>query len=92
MFKKVYEEEFGVFGGEPFACHGRATIEFGRGPEDIEFLERMSQVAAAAHAPFITGGCAGPVQPGELSRSSTRRAIWPRCSTPPNMPAGRVSA
>lgn len=53
MFKKVYEHEFGVFGGEPFACL-MGDFEFGRGPEDIEFLERMSQVAAAAHAPFIS--------------------------------------
>ncbi len=53
MFKKVYEQEFGVFGGEPFACL-IGDFEFGRGPEDIEFLERMSQVAAAAHAPFIS--------------------------------------
>ena len=53
MFKKVYEHEFGVFGGEPFACL-LGDFEFGRGPEDIEFLERMSQVAAAAHAPFIS--------------------------------------
>jgi len=53
MFKKVYEQEFGVFGGEPFACLV-GDYEFGRGPEDIEFLERMSQVAAAAHAPFIS--------------------------------------
>src|SRR4051794_34515385 len=53
MFKKVYEQEFGVFGGEPFACL-MGDYEFGRGPEDIEFLERISQVAAAAHAPFMT--------------------------------------
>jgi type VI secretion system protein ImpC len=53
MFKKVYEQEFGVFGGEPFACL-IGDFEFGRGPEDIEFLERISQVAAAAHAPFMT--------------------------------------
>jgi type VI secretion system protein ImpC len=57
MFKKVYEQEFGVFGGEPFACL-LGDYEFGRGPEDIEFLERMSQVAAAAHAPFMAA--AGP--------------------------------
>jgi type VI secretion system protein ImpC len=52
MFKKVYEQEFGVFGGEPFAAL-LGDFEFGRHPEDIEFLERMSQVAAAAHAPFL---------------------------------------
>jgi type VI secretion system protein ImpC len=57
MFKKVYEQEFGVFGGEPFACI-LGDYEFGRGSEDIEFLERMSAVAAAAHAPFISAASA----------------------------------
>ena len=57
MFKKIYEEEFGVFGGEPFAAL-IGDYEVGRGPEDIEFLERVSQVAAAAHAPFIAGASA----------------------------------
>lgn len=51
-FKRIYEEEFGVFGGEPFASL-IGDYEVGKGPEDIEFLERMAQVAAAAHAPFI---------------------------------------
>ena len=54
MFKKVYEEEFGVFGGAPFASV-IGDYTFGKHPEDIELLERVSNVAAAAHAPFITG-------------------------------------
>ena len=53
LFKKVYEEEFGVFGGAPFAALV-GDYEFGRGPEDIELLEKVSKVAAAAHAPFLT--------------------------------------
>ena len=53
LFKKVYEEEFGVFGGAPFAAL-LGDYEFGRGPEDIELLEKVSNVAAAAHAPFLT--------------------------------------
>jgi type VI secretion system protein ImpC len=53
MFKKVYEEEFGIFGGAPFAALV-GDYEFGRGPEDIELLEKVSQVASAAHAPFLT--------------------------------------
>ncbi|MBI4904938.1 MAG: type VI secretion system contractile sheath large subunit [Acidobacteria bacterium] len=53
MFKKVYEEEFGIFGGAPFAGLV-GDYEFGRHPEDVELLERISQVAAAAHAPFLT--------------------------------------
>ncbi|HWQ53383.1 MAG TPA: type VI secretion system contractile sheath large subunit [Bryobacteraceae bacterium] len=52
LFKKVYEEEFGVFGGAPFAALV-GDYEFGRGPEDMELLEKVSQVAASAHAPFL---------------------------------------
>jgi len=52
LFKKVYEEEFGVFGGAPFGAM-IGDYEFGKGPEDIELLERISQVAGAAHAPFM---------------------------------------
>jgi type VI secretion system protein ImpC len=53
LFKKVYEEEFGIFGGAPFGAL-LGDYEFGRGGQDIELLEKISQVAAAAHAPFLT--------------------------------------
>jgi type VI secretion system protein ImpC len=54
LFKKVYEEEFGVFGGAPFGCLV-GDYEFGKSGQDIELLEKISQVAAASHAPFISG-------------------------------------
>jgi len=57
LFKKVYEEEYGVFGGAPFGAL-IGDFEFGKHPEDIELLEKISQVAAAAHAPFFAS--AGP--------------------------------
>jgi type VI secretion system protein ImpC len=53
FFKKVYEEEFGVYGGSPFAALV-GDYEFGRGAEDVELLEKISQVASAAHAPFLS--------------------------------------
>ena len=53
LFKKVYEEEFGIFGGAPFATL-IGDFEFGKGPEDLELLERISQVAASAHCPFLS--------------------------------------
>src|SRR5689334_4816749 len=53
LFKKVYEEEFGVFGGDPFAAL-IGDYEFGKHPEDMELLEKVSQVSAAAHAPFLS--------------------------------------
>ncbi|HEX6924602.1 MAG TPA: type VI secretion system contractile sheath large subunit [Longimicrobiaceae bacterium] len=54
LFKKVYEEEFGVFGGAPFGAL-IGNYEFGKSGQDIELLEKVSQVAAAAHAPFLAG-------------------------------------
>ena len=57
MFKKVYEEEFGVFGGHPFGAL-IGDYEFGKSPEDLELLEKVSQVAASAHAPFISAATA----------------------------------
>jgi type VI secretion system protein ImpC len=53
VFKKVYEEEYGTLGGQPFGALV-GDFYFGRGPEDLEILEKMSNVAAAAHAPFIS--------------------------------------
>lgn len=53
LFKKIYEEEYGTFGGAPFSLLV-GDFEFGRHPQDIAFLEKMSNVAAAAHTPFIS--------------------------------------
>ena len=52
LFKKVYEEEYGTFGGHPYSLL-IGDYSFGRHPQDIALLERLSKVAAAAHAPFI---------------------------------------
>ena len=53
LFKKVYEEEYGIFGGAPFGAL-IGDYEFGKHPEDVELLEKVSNVAAAAHAPFFS--------------------------------------
>ncbi|UTH75145.1 type VI secretion system contractile sheath large subunit [Chromobacterium sp. IIBBL 290-4] len=52
LFKKVYEEEYGTFGGYPISLL-IGDYEFGRHPQDIALLEKLSNVAAAAHAPLI---------------------------------------
>jgi type VI secretion system protein ImpC len=52
LFKKVYEEEYGTFGGAPYGLL-IGDYEFGRHPQDMALLEKISGVAAAAHAPFI---------------------------------------
>lgn len=53
LFKKVYEEEYGTFGGHPYSLL-IGDYYFGRDPQDMALLQRISKVAAAAHAPFIT--------------------------------------
>ena len=53
LFKKIYEEEYGSFGGAPYAGL-IGDYEFTRHPEDFYLLEELSHVAAAAHAPLIT--------------------------------------
>ena len=53
LFKKVYEDEYGLFGGAPYGAL-IGNYEFGKHPQDISLLERISNVAAAAHAPFIS--------------------------------------
>jgi type VI secretion system protein ImpC len=52
MFKKIHDEGYGVLGGAPFGALV-GDYEFGRHPEDLEVLEKMSNIAAAAHAPFL---------------------------------------
>ena len=85
-FKKVYEEEFGIFGGEPFAAL-IGDYEFSKHPEDLELLEKVSQVAAAAHAPFLSAASpellnlpsfTGLDQPRDIGKifDSTEYAKW----------------
>jgi type VI secretion system protein ImpC len=87
IFKKVYEEEFGTFGGSPYAAL-LGDYEISRQPEDIYFIEQMSHLAAAAHAPFISA--AAPELFGLETWAS--RATWPRCSIPSSTRSGRRSA
>jgi type VI secretion system protein ImpC len=53
LFKKVYTEEFDTYGGAPMAALV-GDYEIGRGPEDMELLAKIAQVASAAHAPFLS--------------------------------------
>jgi type VI secretion system protein ImpC len=54
LFKKIYEAEYGQFGGEPFACMV-GDYAFDHSPPDVELLSEMSKISAAAHMPFIAG-------------------------------------
>ncbi|MEN1678592.1 MAG: type VI secretion system contractile sheath large subunit [Planctomycetota bacterium] len=52
LFKKIYSEEYGSFGGEPYGCLV-GDYYFDHSPPDVEWLSGMMQVAAAAHTPFL---------------------------------------
>ena len=52
VFKKVYEEEFGQLGGEPYGMLV-GDYDFSRHPDDVNLLKMISNVAAAAHSPFV---------------------------------------
>ncbi|MEM7199370.1 MAG: type VI secretion system contractile sheath large subunit [Planctomycetota bacterium] len=52
LWKKVYQEEFGIWGGDPFGCIV-GDFQFGKGDQDVELLTEISRVAAASHAPFM---------------------------------------
>lgn len=57
LFKRLYEDEFGMPGGEPFGMIV-GDYEFDHSPPDVQILQGMGQIAGAAHAPFISA--AGP--------------------------------
>ena len=74
FFKKVYEEEFGVFGGAPFGALV-GDYEFGRSGEDIELLEKVAQVASAAHAPFLSAAAPEMINLTEYSQLTGIRDV-----------------
>ena len=53
LFKQMYEQEYGQFGGEPFGCL-TGDFYFDHSPQDVETLKGMAQICAAMHAPFIS--------------------------------------
>ncbi len=57
VFKAIYENEFGTPGGEPYGCL-IGDYEFSNSFEDMELLQGIAGVSAAAFAPFIAA--AGP--------------------------------
>ena len=68
LFKKIYEEEYGQLGGQPYGMLV-GDYEFGRSAEDVSLLKMISNVAAAAHAPFVAGRRPQDVQLRQLHRA-----------------------
>ncbi|BCH19964.1 type VI secretion system contractile sheath large subunit [Mesorhizobium sp. L-2-11] len=72
LFKKIYEEEYGQIGGDPFGCLV-ADYYFDHSPQDIDLLTGIAQIAAASHSPFISAA-----SPHLLQMDSWRELANPR--------------
>jgi type VI secretion system protein ImpC len=81
LFKKLYEEEFGQFGGEPFGCL-TGDYYFDHSPQDVELLAQIAQISAASHAPFITGVAPSTLQMDSWSELANPRDLTKIFSTP----------
>ena len=81
IFKKLYEEEYGQFGGEPYGCLV-GDYHFDHSPQDVEILSEMSKVAAASHAPFLTGAEPSLMQMDSWSELANPRDLTKIFQTP----------
>ena len=72
LFKRLYEEEYGQLGGEPYGCLV-ADYYFDHTPPDVELLGAMAKISAASHAPFIAGAA-----PSNLQMDSWQELANPR--------------
>jgi type VI secretion system protein ImpC len=81
LFKKIYEAEYGQFGGEPFGCLV-GDYYFDQTPQDVELLGEMAQVAASAHAPFIAGASPTVMQMDSWQELANPRDLTKIFTTP----------
>jgi len=81
LFKKLYEEEYGQFGGEPFGALV-GDYHFDHSPPDVELLGEMSKIAAAGHAPFITGASPSVMQMDSWGELANPRDLTKIFTTP----------
>jgi type VI secretion system protein ImpC len=84
--KRLYEEEYGQFGGEPYGCLV-GDYHFDHSPPDVEMLNELAKNAAASHCPFIAGAAPTVMQmdtwqelanPRDLTKifGNTEYAAW----------------
>jgi type VI secretion system protein ImpC len=81
VFKKLYEEEYGQLGGEPYGCLV-GDYYFDHSAPDVELLGEMSKIAAAVHAPFIAGSNSSLFQMESWQELANPRDLTKIFSTP----------
>src|SRR5215203_3887245 len=81
IFKKVYEAEYGQFGGEPFGCLV-GDYYFDQSPPDVELLNEIAKTSAAAHCPFIAAASPTVMQMGSWQELANPRDLTKIFQTP----------
>jgi len=81
IFKKLYQEEYDQLGGQPYSCIV-GDFHFDHSPPDVELLGEMSKIAAAAHAPFISGADPALMQFESWQELTNPRSLGKLMDTP----------
>lgn len=81
IFKRLYEEEYGQFGGEPFGCLV-GDYHFDHSAPDVQLLGQIAQISAACHSPFIAGVSPSTLQMDSWSELSNPRDLTKIFGTP----------
>ncbi len=81
IFKKIYGAEYDQLGGQPYGCLV-GDYHFDHSAPDVEILNGMKQVAAASHAPFITGAAPSVMQMDSWTELSNPRDLTKILNTP----------
>jgi type VI secretion system protein ImpC len=81
FFKKLYEEEYGQFGGQPYGCLV-GDYHFDHSAPDVEMLGQIAQIASACHAPFISGAAPSTLQMDSWQELANPRDLTKIFQTP----------
>ncbi len=81
LFKKLYEEEYGQLGGEPYACLV-ADYYFDHSPQDVEALGELAKIGAACHAPVLSAAAPSLLGMENWSELGNPRDLQKIFSTP----------
>ncbi len=81
LFLRIYEEEYGQFGGQPYGML-LGDYYFDHRPDDVALINDMAKIAAAAHAPFIAGAAASLMQMDTWAEVANPRDLGRILQTP----------
>lgn len=81
VFKQIYEQEYGQFGGEPFGCI-IGDFEFDHSPMSVTLLTELAKISAASHCPFISAASPSLLQMSKWNELGNPRDIGKIFTTP----------